>query len=90
LGFIVFNNSFSFLVCFVYLAGHADGYEGDAAIDVAPAAQVEGQQDGDQVLCDAHHPGEAGNLQYQEVSENWQTSLARYPCSWQPVISTYL
>jgi hypothetical protein len=46
-----------------YLACHTDGDEGNAAIDVAPAAQVEGEQDGDQVLSCAQHLREARHLQ---------------------------
>jgi hypothetical protein len=45
-----------------YLAGHIDGYKWNAAIDVAPAAQVEGEEDGDQVLGCAQDSGETHHL----------------------------
>ena len=44
------------------LAGHIDGEDRDPAVDVAPAAQVEGEQDRNQVLSNAQHTKETHNL----------------------------
>ena len=47
-----------------HLAGHVDGDERDPAVDIAPAAQVEGEQDRQQVLNQAQHLEEARHLHW--------------------------
>ncbi len=52
-----------FLYILYYLADHVDGYEGDAAIGVAPAAQMEGDDDGQELLHQTQDPEELRHLQ---------------------------